>query len=116
MKKIQVSTVNMQSDVQVIFINASLITKALRAQMTASKIAEHIERDHDAYPIMEPELNEIGEPRVDEKGCTIEKPVLDEKGNQAWCYNMHRLDANDVEAFHKNVAPFLKELIDAFDE
>lgn len=116
MKKIQVSTVNMQSDVQVIFINASLIAKALRAQMTASKIAEHMERNHDVYPEMEIEENEIGEPKVDEKNCPIEKPLLDEKGNQVWHYSMHRLDAVDVEDFYKNVAPFLKELIDAFDE
>lgn len=116
MKKIQVSTINMQSDVQVIFINASLIAKALRAQMAASKIAEHMERNRDVYPVMEPELNEIGEPKVNEKGCAIEKPVLDEKGNQVWNYSMHRLDGCDVENFYKNVAPFLEELVDAFEE
>lgn len=116
MKKIQVSTVNMQSDVQVIFINASLIKKALRAQMAASNIAKRMENNRDVYPVMEPELDENGEPKVDEKGCAIEKPALDEKGNQVWNYEYHRLDNNEVEKFYNDITPFLKELVDAFDE
>lgn len=116
MKKIQVSTVSMQSDVQVIFINASLITKALRAQMAASKIAEHMEHNGDARPITRTRLDENGEPVLNEKGFAIEDPELDEKGNQVWYYGSHRLDGVDVENFYKNVAPFLKELIDAFEE
>lgn len=115
-KKIQVSTVNMQSDVQVLFINASLITKALRAQMAASKIAARMENNRDVYPVMEPDVDQDKNPFTDENGCVKEHPVLDEKGNQVWYYGMHRLDANAVEDFYNNVAPFLKELVDAFDE
>jgi len=115
-KKIRVSTVNMNSDVQVLFINASLITKALRAQMAASSITERMVRNGNAQPVMEPELNENGEPKVDENGCMVEKPVLDEKGNQVWKYQYHRLDDEEVKNFYENVAPFLKELVDAFDE
>ena len=115
-KKIRVSTVNMNSDVQVLFINANVITKALRAQMAASKIAKHMEDNRNVYPVMEDEVDQEGNPIVDEKGCVKEHPVLDEKGNQVWYYGMHRLDANGVEDFYKNVAPFLKELVDAFEE
>ena len=115
-KKIRVSTVNMNSDVQVLFINASLITKALRAQMAASSIAERMVRNSSAQPVMEAELNENGEPKVDENGCVVEKPVLDEKGNHVWRYQCHRLDDGEVENFYKNVEPFLKELVDAFEE
>ena len=115
-KKIKVSTVNMNSDVQVLFINASLITKALRAQMAASKIATRMENNRDVYPLMETETDQDGKPIVDENGYEKQRPVLDEKGNQVWYYGTHRLDAVDVENFYKNVAPFLKELVDAFDE
>lgn len=115
-KKIQVSTVNMQSDVQVLFINASLITKALRAQMAASKIATRMEANRDVYPVTHTRLDENGEPALNEKGFAIEDPELDEKGNQLWYYGNHRLDPNEVEDFYKNVAPFLQELVDAFDE
>lgn len=116
MKKIHVSTVNMNSDVQVLFINASLITKALRAQMAASKIATKMENNSDVYPKTETEVDQNGNPIIDEKGYEKQRPVLDEKGNQVWYYGVHRLDSANVEDFYKNVAPFLKELIDAFDE
>lgn len=115
-KKIQVSTVNMNSDVQVLFINANLITKALRAQMAASKIAKKMESNRDVYPKTETEVDQDGNPIIDEKGFEKQHPILDEKGNQVWYYGSHRLDGADVEDFYKNVAPFLKELVDAFDE
>lgn len=116
MKKIHVSTVNMNSDVQVLFINASLITKALRAQMAATTIATKMENNRSVYPVTEPDVDDEGNKITDERGFIKEHPVLDEKGNQVWYYGTHRLDAADVEDFYKNVAPFLKELVDAFDE
>lgn len=116
MKKIQVSTVSMQSDVQVIFINASLIAKALRAQMAASKIAVNMETNRNVYPMTHTRVDENGEPVLNEQGFAIEDPELDEKGNQLWYYGSHRLDASDVENFYKNVAPFLEELVNAFEE
>lgn len=115
-KKIRMSTVNMNSDVQVLFINANLITKALRAQMVASKIAKNMEDNRNVYPVMETETDQDGNPIVDERGYAKERPVLDEKGNQVWYYGNHRIDATDVEGFYKNVAPFLKELVEAFEE
>lgn len=115
-KKIRVSTVNMNSDVQVLFINSSLITKALRAQMAASKIAESMEHNGDARPVTRTRVDENGEAVLNEQGFAIEDPELDEKGNQLWYYGDHCLDPNDVENFYKNIAPFLKELVDAFEE
>lgn len=115
MKKIHVSTVEQTASVEVIYVNATLIAKALRAQMAAEKIADRMVYSGDAQPVMETQLNENGEPKVDENGCVVEKPVLDEKGNQVWRYQCHRLDNEEVENFYKNVAPFLKELVDAFE-
>lgn len=115
-KKIRVSTVNMNSDVQVLFINASLITKALRAQMATEKIVTKMENNGAVHPEMETETDQDGNPIVDENGFEKRHPLLDEKGNQVWYYGTHRLDGVDVEDFYKNVAPFLKELVDAFDE
>ena len=115
-KKIRVSTVNMNSDVQVLFVNANLISKALRAQMAASKIAKRMEDVRDVYPVMEDEVDQEGNRVVDENGRAKEHPVLDENGNQVWYYGYHRIDAIDVEDFYKNVAPFLRELVDAFEE
>lgn len=115
-KKIQMSTVNMNSDVQVLFINASLITKALRAQMAASKIAKSMENNRNVYPVMETEVDENGNVVLDEKGYEKQHPVLDENGNQVWYYGTHRLDDNSVKDFYENVAPFLEELVDAFEE
>lgn len=116
MKKIYVSTVRQMADVEVLFVNASLIAKALRAQMATEKIAKRMEDNRDVYPVMEPDVDQEGNNITDENGCIKEHPALDEKGNQVWYYSMHRLDAVDVENFYKNVAPFLKELVDAFEE
>jgi len=110
------STVNMNSDVQVLFINASLITKALRAQMAASKIAKSMENNREVYPVTEMDVDENGNTIKDENGCPKEHPVLDENGNQVWCYDSHLLDDNAVQEFYDDVAPFLKELVDAFEE
>lgn len=117
MKKIQVSTVRQTADVEVVFVNANLIKKALHAQMAASKIAKRMEQSRDVYPLTETDVDQDGNPIVDEKtGKTKEHPVLDEKGNQLWHYDYHRLDDNEVEDFYKNVVPFLDELVNAFDE
>lgn len=116
MKKIQVSTVEQTARVEVIYVNATLIAKALRAQMAAEKIAANMEANRNVHPVTRTRLNENGEPVLDEKGFTIEDPELDEKGNQVWYYGSHRLDGCDVENFYKNVAPFLKELVDAFEQ
>ena len=47
---------------------------------------------------------------------SVEHPMLDEKGNQVWYYGNHYIGADSVKDFYKNVAPFLKELVDAFEE
>lgn len=116
MKKIQVSTVRQMADVEVLFVNASLIAKALRAQMAASKIAKYMEDVRDVYPEMETEVDDENNPIIDENGRVKEHPMLDEKGNQVWYYGNHCIGADSVKDFYKNVAPFLKELVDAFEE
>lgn len=116
MKKIQVSTVEQTASVEVIYVNATLIAKALRAQMAAEKIAANMEANRNVYPVTHTRVDENGEAVLNEKGFAIEDPELDEKGNQVWYYGNHRLDASDVENFYKNVAPFLKELVDAFEQ
>lgn len=108
MKKIQVSTVNMQSDVQVIFINAGLISKAIRAKvaldtMLAGTKSKVFETDEDGNPI------------TDENGKEIQK--RDENGNLVWAYNYYPLRNDEtVEKLHEIVKAFVDELTDAFDE
>lgn len=116
MKKIQVSTVKQTADIEVIYVNATLISKALRAQMAAQEIAKRMENNRSVRPVMEQEVDQEGNPITDKNGCLKEKPVLDEKGNQTWEYRSYCLGDGEVENFYKNVAPFLKELVDAFEE
>jgi len=116
MKKIHVSTVEQTANVEVIYVNATLITKALRAQMAAQEIAKRMENNRSVRPAMEQEVDQEGNPITDKNGCLKEKPVLDEKGNQTWEYRSYCLGDGEVENFYKNVAPFLKELVDAFEE
>lgn len=117
-KKIQVSTVKQTADVQVLFINTSLITKALRADMASKEILSKLTDDYNAAikPRTEQIVDEDGNIVADENGNPKTKPVLDKNGNQVYDYSYMRMDAKYAEMFHTQIAPFLKELMDAFDE
>lgn len=112
-KKIQVSTVKQTADVQVLFINASLITKVLRASIATKNILDKMcEYGNAIAPIIK--MGDEGEEVLDENGKPIQE--LDENGKPMFNYSYFRMDATFVEQFHTQIAPFLKELVDAFDE
>ena len=116
-KKIKVSTVNMNSDVQVLFINANLISKSIKSDIALNNLIETLKAQGCIVPRYEPELDENGEPKVDKDGCAIEHEVIDEKtGKQIIDYCSCRLNADDIAVLYETIAPFLKELVDAFDE
>lgn len=112
-KKIQVSTVKQTADVQVLFINASLITKALRASIASKSILGNMCKYNNAIsPVIK--TNDVGNDVLDENGKPIQE--LDENGKPMFSYRNFEMDAEYVEDFHTQIAPFLKELVDAFDE
>lgn len=112
-KKIQVSTVKQTADVQVLFINASLITKALRASIASKSILDKMcEYTSAINPVIK--KDDEGGDILDANGKPI--PELDENGKPMFVYSYFRMDATYVEQFHKYVAPFIEELINAFDE
>lgn len=116
MKKIKVSSVNMTSDVQVIFINASLITKAVRASIAAKRISDEMEMCSTVRNVTKDKIDEDGNLVKDENGSTIQEQVLDENNKPVREYSSHRLDGIDTEAFYEDIAPFIQELVDAFEE
>lgn len=108
MKKIHVSTVNMNSDVQVLFINASLIAKAINANNAIQDILEKAK----ACGCIVPRYENV----CDDEGEVVDhKPVLDDKGNQVIDYTSCHLESYEVVKVNTVVATFLKELVDAFE-
>lgn len=111
-KKIKVSTVKQMADVEVLFINSNLISKAIRASIAAKSILDKMgEYGGSIHALVE--IDEEGNNATDENG----KPILrlDEDGNQMFDYSLFRMDAAYVEQFHKYVAPFIQELVEAFE-
>lgn len=108
MKKIQVSTVKQTADVEVIYVNSNLISKAIKSLVTLEKLDNDIE--YQARRIDEvPEVDNEGKPVVD--GLTGEV-----KTKEVECYDSLYIDGPTLERIHKIVVPFLKELTNAFEE
>lgn len=118
MKKIHVSTVEQTTSVEVIYVNSNLISKAIKADIAAQNMLNEMMNEYCPCikPITEAELDNDGNPVLDENGNTIEKPALDKNGNKMYAYSDLRMDPHMVEMFHKQIVPFLKELVDAFEE
>jgi hypothetical protein len=116
-KKIQLSTVRQTADVEVLYVNANLISKTIKAETALGLLIESLKAQGCIVPRYEPELDENGEPKVDKDGCVIDRKVIDEKtGKQIIDYCSCRLNADDIAVLYETIAPFLKELVDAFDE
>lgn len=111
-KKIQVSTVKQMADVEVVFVNSNLISKAIRASIAAKEIIESMKGRGCISTVIQ--HDEEGAPIMDENGMTV--PQLDEKGNLIYDYNYFSMDNHLVEQFHTQIAPFIEELVDAFEE
>lgn len=113
MKKIQVSTVRQMTDVEVLFINSNLISKAIRASIAAKSILDKMcEYNSAINPVIK--QDDEGTEVLDENGKPI--PELDEDGKPMFVYSYFKMDATYVEQFHKHIASFIEELTNAFDD
>ena len=116
MKKIQVSTVRQIADVEVLFVNASLIAKAINANNAIQDILENAKAQGDIVPRYEPAHDEDGNEVRNEYGELVMVPVLDESGNQIIDYTSHDLHCGELAKLNTVVKNFLAELINAFEE
>lgn len=102
MKKIQVTTVPKQANVQVIELCASFIVKAVRAADFADELYKNmLNRCPTTY-----KTDENGETVTDSEG----RPIIEE---YRWKDSCIRLDGHDAEQLVNNVIPFLVELRNA---
>ena len=117
-KKIQMGTVRQEANVEVLFVNASIISKAIHALVAANSIMSRMTSNYNPAikPTMAQAVNENGEGMVDENGCEILEQAVDENGNKMFDYDNVRLDAEYVEQFHTRIVPFIQELVDAFEQ
>lgn len=107
MKQIQVSTVRQTADVEVVFVNANLISKVIKAQSALDRMLEGTRT-----PMVKQDDNE--KPLLDEKG----KPVFetDENGNILYSYNYRGIrEEKDIADLHEKVKSLIDELVNAFD-
>lgn len=93
MAKIQVSTVKMNADVEVINVSSYLVAKCVRAQMVMDNMIER---------------SKYAKKEYNEETKTW-KPVLDENGNQVYAHNNAA-----VATMEEYVYPLLNELVEAF--
>jgi hypothetical protein len=99
MKKIQVTTVTKNANVQVIELNAYIISKVIRAQIQLENLLRNTISAKQEYKV------------VDEEGHKQWVDVLDENGNTIPQYS-----SVDSEMLHNNIMPLINELVNAFEE
>lgn len=108
MKKIQVSTVKQTADVEVIYVNSNLISKAIKSLVALEKLDNDIE-----YQARR--MDEV--PEVDNEGKSVVDGLTGEvKTKEIERYDSLYIDGPTLERIHKIVVPFLKELTNAFEE
>jgi len=116
MKKIQVSTVRQTADVEVIFINASFISKVINAANAIEMLIDASERCNSIHRLYKPETDEYGKEVTNEEGLVKTVPVLDENGKQIVEYNEAYICPNTLQELDERVKPFLRELRKALEE
>ena len=107
MKQIQVSTVRQTADVEVVFINANLISKVIKAQTALDRML-----DGTRTPIIK--HNAEGEEMCDANG----KPIYatDENGSILYEYSYRSIrEQRDIVDLHEKVKTLIDELVNAFD-
>lgn len=110
MKKVQVSTVRQTADVEVIYVNANLISKTIKADNVLTKL---LAEAHEYGAINEEyKVDEDGNLLHDEEGKLLPNIV---DGKQVVIFNDFHLDASDLQELAEVVAPFLTELVEAFE-
>lgn len=108
MKKIQVSTVKQTADVEVIYVNANLISKAIKSSIAIKDVDKCIE---------ERSLAEVEEAVLDDKGCpVVDKLTGEVKIRMVTRYGSAEIPSTQLKAIHEVVVPFLEELTKAFEE
>ena len=107
MKKIQISTVQKQAEVQVINVNASIIARTIRAEVALKNALRECRKE--MY-----ENDEKGNVIVDEDG----KPIVakDQNGNIIYKYNPYAMDLDELKNIYEIVLPFIEELAKAFED
>lgn len=107
MKKIQVSTVRQEADVEVIYVNAHLIRKAIQAKLTLDAMLDGTK--HEVF-----ETDNEGDTVRDENGKEVQK--RDENGNLVWSYDYYPLRNNEcARDLNEIVKSFIDELTDALE-
>lgn len=106
-KKIQVSTVRQTADVEVVFINANLISKVIKAQSALDRML-----DGTRNPCFR--TNDEGEQILDENGKPVQAKTED--GKLIYEYNYRGIrETRDIKDLHEKVKALIDELVDAFD-
>lgn len=107
MSKITVSSVKQTADVQVLYVNAYLISKVIRAE---------VEMENLLCPTRRPvfETDDEGTLKVDENGNNV--IAKDKDGNEIYTYESRWIESRDLEALDKKVLSLLNELAKAFEE
>ena len=107
MKKIQVSTVRQTADVEVVFINANLISKVIKAQSALDRMLNGTR-----IPVIKQDEN--GEEVLDENGKPVQEN--DENGNPMYEYIYPGVcETRDIADLHEKVKSLIDELVDAFE-
>ena len=109
-KKVQVSTVRQTADVEVIFINANLISKVIKSHIILDSLISEAKHCRAIETVEVPMTDADGNPILDENGCV----KVDEK-ETTLKYHPCDLWDSQLKDLNETVLPFLKELVEAFD-
>lgn len=115
MKKIQVSTITKNAEVEVLFVNANLISKAIRASIAVNDIIERAKAEGCIIPRYDASMDENGNPVCDDRGVVKTTPILDEKGKQIIDYTRTEVSGVELQMLNEVVDTFLTELTEAFE-
>lgn len=115
MKKIQVSTITKNAEVEVLFVNANLISKAVRASIALDTIIERAKAEGCIIPRYNADMDENGNPKCDDRGVVKTTPILDAKGNQIIDYTRTEVSGIELQKLNEEVNTFLIELTEAFE-
>ena len=108
-KKVQVSTVRQTADVEVIFINANLISKVIKSHIALDDLIRRT-TDYGGIGKQDVYKTENGELLRDENG-----DLVIDKDKVEYIYQDCRMDSDILKDLNETVLPFLKELVEAFD-
>ena len=115
MKKIQVQTVRQTADIEVLFINANLISKVIKANIAIEDIMTDAVQAGCIKPEETIKKDANGGNMVDSDGNYVTEPMIDENGMQMVSYDHFSLCPQQLKAIAEAVSPLLTELVAAFE-